>query len=74
MSCVPDISPAPVGQQGPPTRVAAFDSCGHSATRMGPSDWLREAYVATGESLRDRAEIWGGKRGNLNISLDNVNS
>ena len=26
MSSVPCITPAPVGQQGPPTRVAAFDS------------------------------------------------
>jgi hypothetical protein len=26
MSSVPCITPAPVGQQGPPTRVAALDS------------------------------------------------
>jgi hypothetical protein len=26
MSSEPCITPAPVGQQGPPTRVAAFDS------------------------------------------------
>ena len=28
--------PAPVGQQGPPARSAAFDRGGHSASRAGP--------------------------------------
>ena len=41
MSVVRSITPAPVGQQGPPARAAAFDSGGHSAARAGPSYWLR---------------------------------
>jgi len=70
MSCVPDISPAPVGQQGPPTRVAAFDSWGHSATRMGPLLLATgTAYVATGESLRDRPEIWEASVATLTQAL-----
>ena len=36
MSCVPGISPAPVGQQGPPTRVAAFDSWRSLRDARGP--------------------------------------
>jgi hypothetical protein len=41
MKRVPRIPPAPVDQQGPPARAAAFDSGGHSAARAGPSYWLR---------------------------------
>jgi hypothetical protein len=41
MSVVRSIPPAPVGQQGPPARAAAFDSGGHSAARAGPSYWLQ---------------------------------
>ena len=41
MRRLPCIPPAPVGQQAPPARAAAFDSGGHSAARAGPSYWLR---------------------------------
>ena len=38
MSVVPSVPPAPVGQQGPPTRAAASElGGGHSAARAGPS-------------------------------------
>ena len=37
MTAVPNVPPAPVGQQGPPARAAASDRGGHSAARAGPS-------------------------------------
>jgi len=36
MSPTPIIPPAPVGQQGPPTRVAAFDSWRSLRAARGP--------------------------------------
>jgi hypothetical protein len=36
MSSEPCITPAPVGQQGPPTRVAAFDSWRSLRDAHGP--------------------------------------
>jgi len=55
MRSVPNVPPAPVGQQAPPARAAAFDSRGHSAARAGPSYWLR------GRALPSRAHTkkWG---------------
>ena len=37
MTVVPNIPPAPVGQQGPPTRLLRLTRGGHSAARVGPS-------------------------------------
>ncbi len=37
MTIEPHNTPAPVGQQEPPTRAAASAVGGHSATRAGPS-------------------------------------
>jgi hypothetical protein len=36
MSVVPSIPPAPVGQQGPPARAAAFDSWRSLRSARGP--------------------------------------
>jgi hypothetical protein len=36
MSAVPYVSPAPVGQQGPPVRAAAFDSWRSLRSAHGP--------------------------------------
>jgi hypothetical protein len=36
MSVVPHCPPAPVGQQGPPTRAAAFDSWRSLRAARGP--------------------------------------
>jgi hypothetical protein len=36
MSALPCVSPAPVGQQGPPARAAAFDSWRSLRSAHGP--------------------------------------
>ena len=43
--------PAPVGQQGPPARSAAFDRGGHSASRAGP------LLLTTGTASAERGTL-----------------
>ena len=58
------FSPAPVGQQGPPTRVAAFDSWRSLRDAHGPSYWLRGRPT----SQRERAFATARKFGEASVA------
>jgi hypothetical protein len=71
MSRVPRITPAPVSQQGPPTRVAAFGSWRSLRNARGP------LLLATGTCLASEREpvpkkIWTN-RGKLDTDTGHVN-
>ena len=58
MSCLPDVSPAPVGQQGTSHARRCVDSWGSLRAAHGPLPLATgTAYVATGENLGDHRKF-----------------
>ena len=72
MSGVPRIPPAPMGQQGLPTRLAAFDSWRSLRDARGPL-LLAKGTGLLSEWPRRRARKNWGKRGKLDTDMDHVN-
>jgi len=73
MSCVPDSRPPPWAHRDLPRASLRLTRGGHSATRVGPSYWLRGRPMSQRERAFATTGIWAGKRGNLDTGLDHVN-
>jgi hypothetical protein len=76
MRRTPIIPPAPVGQQGPPTRAAAFDSWRSLRAARGPLLLgYRDGLTLEPGQERPPCQPWKiwGKRGKLDTQHHHVN-